>query len=124
MPYSIKYLNEEQLLRSKTLPPQQELKSYILKYLKCEKGLQEDVITTLLTELPAKWDIHDDLVMFPDASFKSDIWHNLQDTFWKGIARIMNVKRIALRSRIQKDNFRTPQVKMILGNAVWSFFII
>ena len=120
-PYSIKYLNEEQLLPSKAVHPQQELKSFILKYLNCEKGLTEDVITTLLTELPAKWDVHDDLVMFPDTSFKSDIWHNLQDTFWEGIARIMNVKRIALKSRIRKDDFRTPQVKMVLGN--YSFVI-
>ena len=59
--------------------------------------------------------------MFPD-TFKSDIWHNLQDTFWKGIARIMNVKRIALRSRIQKDGFRTPQVKMVLGNCSFVMF--
>ena len=30
----------------------------------------------LLLELPIKWDIHGDLIMFPNTSFISDYWDN------------------------------------------------
>ena len=116
--FSIKYINETQLLPSKITSPQIKLKNYIENYLLCKLNLKESNVKILSSEIPLRWDIHGDLVMFPDTSFSSNTWNNLPELFWKDIASIMNAKRIALKSKIQNDDFRTPKVKLVLGNDV------
>jgi len=70
----------------------------------------------LLEDLPSKWDIHCDLIMFPSTSFTCDYWNTTTENLWKMIANIFGVRRIALKSKIVSDDYRTPQVVMKLGD--------
>ena len=67
----------------------------------------------LLIDLPSKWEIHGDLVMFPDISFTCDYWKSMTPEFWKKVANIYDVKRVALKSRICGDNYRSPKVEIV-----------
>lgn len=113
--FTIKYINSSKLCPSKTRTHFQKLHFFMKDYLKEDKSLEADLIDELLLDLPNKWDIHCDLIMFPDTSFTCDYWKNLTKDVWKTIAGIFGVGRVALKSRIDKDGYRTPKVDLKLG---------
>jgi len=114
--YVIEYLNENDLQPQKFIAHADELIQFISSYFNTNPT--NVTINTILSDIPSKWDIHNDLVMFPDTSFTLEIWESLPQSFWTGIADIMRVKRIAVKSRIKNDNFRTPKMKLVLGDDV------
>lgn len=114
--YVIEYLNDKDLQPRKFIAHADELKQFISSYFNTNPT--NVPINTILSDIPSKWDIHNDLVMFPDTSFTLEVWETLPQPFWTGIADIMRVKRIAVKSRIKNDNFRTPKMKLVLGDDV------
>ena len=91
-----------------------------------------------LNDLPKKWKIFNDLVLFPFNSFTNSIWIELskfllaileivvliiepinilddQKSFWELVAKSLKVKRVAKESRIQNDGYRTPNVEILVG---------
>ena len=83
-------------------------------HLKTSEAGDEKEQQQLLVDLPTKWDIHGDLVMFPDTSFVKEYWKSVTPEFWKKVANIFDVKRVAVKSRICSDNYRTPKVKPLI----------
>ena len=37
-----------------------------------------------MKEVPAKWQMHGDLILFPDTSFQQKLWSDLPVKFWSG----------------------------------------
>ena len=37
-----------------------------------------------MKEVPAKWQRHGDLILFPDTSFQQKLWSDLPVKFWSG----------------------------------------
>ena len=73
----------------------------------------------LINEIPKHWEKHDDLILFPINAFKHPKWKTCD--CWTEIAKSLNVKRLAKKSVITNDDFRTPNVEMLLGgDNVWA----
>ncbi|KAL0267197.1 UNVERIFIED_CONTAM: hypothetical protein PYX00_009542 [Menopon gallinae] len=94
--------------------PGELLKCYVHSYVD-NYNLHEE----LKEEVPQKWEKYGDFVLFDGRSFRSDVWTAQGMEFWGKICEIMKCKRLALKSRIQKDGHRTPNVKMIVGDDPW-----
>lgn len=71
---------------------------------------------SLLTELPNSWESHGDLVLLPQQSFQSKFWEQFGTELWKVVATSLGAKRIAKKSAIFNDDFRTPNVQLLLGD--------
>lgn len=72
----------------------------------------------LINDIPKHWEKHDDLILFPINAFKHPKWKTCH---WTEIAKTLNVKRLAKKSVITNDDFRTPNVEMLLGgDNVWA----
>ena len=70
----------------------------------------------LLKEVPKHWEKHDNLIIFPINSFKSNIWSNLPKCqIWPKIAKILKVDNLAKKSIISDDDFRSPKVEILLN---------
>ncbi|XP_070566297.1 tRNA wybutosine-synthesizing protein 2 homolog isoform X2 [Ptychodera flava] len=74
---------------------------------------------TIQNDLPKHWEIHGDLVVFQDTKFTLPLWMDIGKAFWMAVAQALNVGRIAKKSRVTEDGFRTPSVQLILGNDGW-----
>ena len=114
--YHIQYVDKEKLLPAKISTPLDRLHCFVKSYLHNVSAKQEE---KLFMDLPKKWETHGDLIMFPDSSFTCKFWDNLPNHFWTCVADIFSVQRIALKSIIRKDIFRTPNVTLRLGTHGW-----
>ncbi|CAH1786073.1 unnamed protein product, partial [Owenia fusiformis] len=71
-------------------------------------------------DIPSRWQRHGDLVMLPEKAFQHPVWEeSLGLDIWKIVANSMGCKRLAKKCRIASDGFRTPQVKLLLGDDGW-----
>ena len=58
--------------------------------------------------------------MFSSATFRSAFWDDTCDNaFWESIADTLNVRRIAISSRVTNDTVRTPRVTLKTGGDGW-----
>ena len=114
--FTIKYINNNKLSPSKLKTHFEKLHFFIKDHLKDKNTLSSKQKEEILLDLPNKWDIHCDLIMFPDSSFTCDYWKAIEEDVWKSIAEIFGVCRIALKSRINTDDYRSPKVEMKLGD--------
>ncbi|XP_067005242.2 tRNA wybutosine-synthesizing protein 2 homolog [Anabrus simplex] len=74
----------------------------------------------ILHEIPKSWEKYGDLVMFDSRKcFSNTVWKELGEELWKCICSVLKVKRIAFKSRIQSDEFRSPCVHMVWGDSSW-----
>lgn len=109
---TVQFINKDQLSKSKIVSPQERLMEYCSTYMGQIDDPAEKV--NRIAEIPSKWELHGDLVMFSDQWFCSAFWKSLQNdrNFWKGVADVLGVKRVALSSRIVNDDYRTPSVEI------------
>lgn len=67
------------------------------------------------------WEKHDDLAIFPINSFRNSFWKSeASNALWPAIAKILKVERLAKKSCISDDGFRSPNVELLLGDNVWA----
>ena len=79
----------------------------------------------LVKDIPKHWEKHDDLIIFPINSFQNPIWSNFEGGgFWQKVCDILKVTRLAKKSVIINDDFRSPKVQMIFSKSncenVWA----
>lgn len=76
---------------------------------------------TLLLErdIPRHWEVHGDLTLFPEGSFRKPEWRLFPERRWAVVAEALGCRRLARRSRIQPDDFRSPRVDFLLGDDSW-----
>uniref|UniRef100_A0A3Q3VK76 tRNA wybutosine-synthesizing protein 2 homolog n=1 Tax=Mola mola TaxID=94237 RepID=A0A3Q3VK76_MOLML len=70
-------------------------------------------------DLPRSFHRHGDLVLLGDSCFSLPQWKKIGTLLWSAVARGLGAERLAVMSRISKDGFRSPVVKMILGERSW-----
>ena len=74
----------------------------------------------LSCDLPKHWEKHDDLIIFPINAFQDPIWNSIKIEFWTELSRILQVQRLAKKSVISNDDFRSPKIQMLLGQNTWA----
>lgn len=125
---SVHFVDKTHLLKSKVVTPQQKLFNYCSTFLDKEavkRRISAGEMAVLVAQIPSKWEIHGDLVMFSEQAFFSLFWKSLDKVegggcygkgvhqFWKDLADTVGAKRVALSSRIVSDNYRTPSVEIM-----------
>lgn len=93
------------------------LQNYVINFIK-----DNDLPITLASEIPKKWEKYGDFLLFNEKAFSSNIWQKQGESFWLGICQIFKCKRLGLKTKITDDGFRTPNVKIIIGNDPWILY--
>ncbi|XP_029636673.1 tRNA wybutosine-synthesizing protein 2 homolog isoform X1 [Octopus sinensis] len=70
-------------------------------------------------DIAKKWEWHEDLVMLPKNSFKHEIWAQFGSELWETISNCLQCKRLARKEVISNNDYRRPQVTLLLGNSGW-----
>lgn len=96
------------------MSPSEKLKNFIISYVN-ENNLEEH----LKNEVPRKWEKYGDFVLFDERTFCSEAWKCQGRSFWEKIAEILKCKRVAVKKKITNDDFRTPNVTILLGEDPW-----
>ncbi|KAF7228430.1 tRNA wybutosine-synthesizing protein 2 homolog [Nothobranchius furzeri] len=73
----------------------------------------------LKKDLPCSFQRHGDLILLGDNCFTHPLWKRLDDRLWRAVAKALGVERLAKKSRISQDGFRSPVVMMLLGESSW-----
>lgn len=102
--------------RQHKVSPQEKLKLAIDNLL-LTKGVTRD--TFLQNDIPLHWEQHGDLILLPENSFTLDKWVLFGEELWKVVAKSLGVTRLAKKSTINNDGFRTPNVNLLLGDNGW-----
>ncbi|XP_061582334.1 tRNA wybutosine-synthesizing protein 2 homolog [Cololabis saira] len=79
----------------------------------------ESLVEELRRDLPRSFQRHGDLVLLGDNCFTLPLWKKMDGHLWGSVARGLGAKRLAKMSRISRDGFRSPAVKMLLGQHSW-----
>jgi len=81
----------------------------------------------LSAEIPTHWEVHGDVCLLPQGSFESDTWrqnkadHELNSdeehevSLFRRVCRVLGVERLARKSVIANDDFRSPKVELLYG---------
>ncbi|KAM9356564.1 tRNA wybutosine-synthesizing protein 2 homolog [Symphorus nematophorus] len=70
-------------------------------------------------DLPRSFQRHGDLVLLGDSCFSLPLWKKMDQHLWSAVAKGLGAKRLAKMSRISRDGFRSPMVRMLLGEHSW-----
>ena len=105
-----------QNIRQHRISPQEKLKMAIHNLLQ-KKGVTLDEF--LHEDLPSHWEQHGDLILLPERSFTSDKWEQFGDELWQVVTETLGVTRLARKSTINSDGFRTPRVCLLYGDNGW-----
>lgn len=108
---------EQKPKKPSPLSSSQLLRNYVMNFIK-EKNLS----VSLESEIPKKWEKYGDFLLFNEKAFPSAIWEKQDEDFWLGICQIFKCSRLGLKSKITDDGFRTPNVKIIIGNDPWILY--
>ena len=91
----------------------------------------------LLSDLPAAWVRHGDLVVLPNSAFVNKKWSQLSsqnktvestfqavpkvpgDHIWTAIASALKCKRLAIDNQVKCDRFRSSGTTLVLGEDGW-----
>ncbi|XP_050408251.2 tRNA wybutosine-synthesizing protein 2 homolog isoform X2 [Patella vulgata] len=73
----------------------------------------------VLNDLPNYWEKHGDLILLPASSFQLSLWQGFGEKLWKIVAESLGCNRVAQKSVICNNGFRTPQVSLLLGQDGW-----
>ncbi|XP_076332434.1 tRNA wybutosine-synthesizing protein 2 homolog isoform X2 [Tachypleus tridentatus] len=87
-----------------------------LKLLLGSKGLWT---SSLCASIPKRWERHDDLVLLPSSCFTEPVWQMCVPELWNVVAETLRCRRLAKKNRIQKNDFRTPNVELLKGENGW-----
>lgn len=79
--------------------------------------LKESGSSLIVTEkdVPQKWERHTDLVLFSETLFPDSHWDSVRQVLLHTMAACLRCTRIATKTRISTDDFRTPQVQLLYG---------
>ena len=109
--------SEKIKIREKTLVSDYEKLIRNINSLAKDKGIE--IHDVLVSDIPSHWEKHEDLLLFPDKCFVSEVWEGFGNDLWTAIATCLGVNRLAQKSTITRDGYRTPQVKLLLGDNSW-----
>lgn len=70
-------------------------------------------------DIAKKWEWHGDLVLLPKNSFQHEIWPQFGHKLWEAIADCLSCKRLARKDTIINNDYRCPQVRLLLGSDGW-----
>ena len=113
----IEYMDADALnIRQHKLSPREKLKLAIENLLQM-KGVTYDGF--LQKDIPLHWEQHGDLILLPDNSFTLDEWELFREELWQVVAKSLGAARLAKKSTINNDGFRTPKVSLLLGDNGW-----
>jgi len=103
-------------IRQRKVSPQEKLRPAIDNLFQI-KGVTHDAF--LQNDIPLHWEQHGDLILLPENSFTLDKWVHFGEELWKVVAKSLGVARLAKKSTINNDDFRTPKVSLLLGDNGW-----
>ena len=109
-----------QNVRKNRMSPQEKLKLAI-DTLSQKKGVTVDEF--LHKDLPPHWEQHGDLILLPEKSFTLNKWQRFGVELWKVVAETLSVTRLAKKSTIKDDGFRTPKLSLLYGDNGWVMHI-
>ena len=115
----IQYINDEKAIKRK-FSPQDKLELAIVKFLQTKDTNLDEI---MYKDLPSHWEQHGDLILLPEKCFTQDRWEDFGAELWQVVAETLGAKRIAKKSTICRDGFRTPQVSLLLGHSGWVMHI-
>lgn len=98
------------------LSPQEKLKIALDNLLHMNGGTFDGLLPD---DIPSHWEQHGDLILLPENSFTSEKWRDFDGELWRTVAKSLGVTRLAKKSAICRDGFRTPKVTMLLGENGW-----
>merc|ERR1712004_196411 len=73
----------------------------------------------VLNTVPSKYQKHDDCVVFNTSDFDHVFWTPIKDDLWSFVAKFLNISKIAVKSAIVNDDFRSPTCRLVMGNDPW-----
>ncbi|PFX16865.1 tRNA wybutosine-synthesizing protein 2 homolog [Stylophora pistillata] len=102
--------------RQGILSPREKLKNAIVSLLHMNAGTFDELLPE---DIPSHWEQHGDLILLPENSFTSNKWRDFGGELWRIVAKSLGVTRLAKKSTINNDGFRTPKVTLLLGEDEW-----
>ena len=103
-------------IRQHKVSPQEKLRLAIVNLFQI-RGVTHDAF--FQNDIPRHWEQHRDLILLPENSFTLDKWALFGDELWKVVAESLGVTRLAKKSTINNNGFRTPKVSLLLGDNGW-----
>lgn len=100
--------------RQHKVSPQEKLRLAIDNLFQI-KGATHDAL--LQNDIPLHWEQHGDLILLPENSFTLAKWTLFGEELWKVVTTSLGVSRLAKKSTINNDGFRTPKVSLLLGDS-------
>ncbi|PSN37995.1 tRNA wybutosine-synthesizing protein 2 [Blattella germanica] len=95
-------------------------------YLRLKQKIQDLMLSknkwedNLIDEIPRSWEKYGDMVLIDKNRFlKDSVWKDVECELWPIICEVLNVERIAFKSIINSDGFRTPNTELIWGQSPW-----
>ncbi|XP_044495394.1 tRNA wybutosine-synthesizing protein 2/3/4 isoform X2 [Mangifera indica] len=79
------------------------------------KGLS----TSLLEQLPSRWERLGDIVVLPVTSFKDPVWDSISEELWPTIAKSLNASRLARQGRVAPTVTRDSTLEILVGDNGW-----
>ncbi|ELU07407.1 hypothetical protein CAPTEDRAFT_223268 [Capitella teleta] len=73
--------------------------------------------SNLELEVPRHWEKHGDLIILPQNAFRNPIWSQIGA--WALVTEHLKCNRVARKSVVKNDKFRTPQVELVVGENGW-----
>ncbi|KAK6190878.1 hypothetical protein SNE40_002651 [Patella caerulea] len=73
----------------------------------------------VLNDLPNYWEKHGDLILLPASSFQLSLWPGFGEKLWRIVGESLGCTRVAKKSVVCSNGFRTPQVSLLLGQDGW-----
>ena len=71
----------------------------------------------LSPEIPTHWERRGDLVLLPQTAFVSPVWSEIE--LWDEVCEVLGCQRLARKSEINDDDFRSPNVVVLKGADTW-----
>ena len=115
----IQYTDLENVGQHK-ISPQERLKLAVGNLLQKEHVTLDD---NLHEDLPSHWEQHGDLILLPEKSFTLDTWQQFGVELWQVVAKSLGAARLAKKSTIRSDGYRTPKVNLLYGDDSWVMHI-
>ncbi|XP_054277861.1 tRNA wybutosine-synthesizing protein 2 homolog isoform X1 [Macrosteles quadrilineatus] len=101
--------------KKKFTPSREELKKAIIEKMK-DLLLWED---SMIEQIPPCWDNFDNFIIFSSKYFTSDRWSKAGPRLWEQISNLFCGKSIALQGKINNDDYRSPNARVVFGPSQW-----
>ncbi|KAI7757017.1 hypothetical protein M8C21_004039, partial [Ambrosia artemisiifolia] len=75
--------------------------------------------TTLLEQLPTRWERLGDIVVLPMTSFKDSVWDSLGKELWLIVTESLGATRLARQGRVSPTGTRDSGLEILAGDNGW-----